>query len=396
MSADAGGIGAGGVEAGGAGAGLAVFHRASHNPSFNEIRAATRYGGALVDFCVPVNTHFPPPEMTELIRRELPAILKYYPDDAAVHQGHIAALAGVPAENVVAANGSTEIITALCRDARGPILTDVPTFGRWTDLPGDFGVPAVFVRRERETGFRLEVDDLIRRVRRHGARTLVVCNPNNPTGAWSTAAEIERLVHELSDLDAVILDESFLDFSGLPSAAPLASRSRNLVVVKSMGKALGWHGIRLGYAVAHAETARRLRLRLPYWNVNGLAAFVLRHMGRFRDAYDASFAEVIRDREHMLGRLRRVEGLRVYPSAANFLYCELPRGVSGRRVRDALLERHGLIVRECGNKVGSSETFLRLAVHPPPVADRLADALGETLAEALDAGAGAPPSMGQG
>lgn len=367
--------------------GLAVFRRASHNPSFNEIRAATRYGGELVDFCVPVNTHFPPPEMTALIRRELPAILKYYPDDAAVHQGHIAALAGVPAECVVAANGSTEIITALCRDAEGPILTDVPTFGRWTDLPGDFGVPAVFVRRERETEFRLEVDEVMRRVRRHGARTLVLCNPNNPTGAWFTAAEIERLVHEAADLDAVILDESFIDFSGLPSAAPLAARSRNLVVVKSMGKALGWHGIRLGYAVARADVARRLRVRMPYWNINGLAAFVLRHMGGFRDAYDASFARVIQDREHMLGRLRRVEGLRVYPSAANFLYCELPPGVCGRRVRDALLERHGLIARACGNKVGSSDAFLRLAVHPPPAAERLARALDGVLAEAPDAGA---------
>lgn len=376
MSADAGRADVLGTDAG-----LAVFRKASHNPSFNEIRAATRYPGELVDFCVPVNTYFPPPEMTALIRDNLSDILKHYPDDAATHQEHIAALAGVPAENVVAANGSTEIITALCRGAEGPILTDVPTFGRWTDLPGDFGVPVTFLQREREDGFRLRADELIEEVLYSGARTLVTCNPNNPTGAWLGAAEVEQLVQGLPDLQALIIDESFIDFSGLPSAAPLALQSRNLVVVKSMGKALGWHGIRLGYAVAHAETARRLRLQMPYWNVNGLAAFVLRSMGRFRDAYDASFGRVIGDRAYMLARLRDVTGLRTYPSAANFLYCELPPGVSGRRVRDALLERHGLVVRECGNKVGSTEAYLRLAVHGPSATDRLATALDGILRE---------------
>ena len=87
----------------------------------------------------------------------------------------------------------------------------------------------------------------------------------------------------------------------------------------------------------------------------------------------------------MLARLQQVGGLRTYPSAANFLYCELPQGVSGRQTRDLLLDRHGLIVRECSNKVGSTERYLRLAVHGQAATDRLAGALGEVLDGLLDA-----------
>lgn len=86
------------------------------------------------------------------------------------------------------------------------------------------------------------------------------------------------------------------------------------------------------------------------------------------------------DRDYMLRRLRGIEGLTTWPSQANFLYCELPPDICGRRLRDWLLQRHGLIVRECGNKIGSTSRYLRLAVREPASVDRLANALTQALA----------------
>lgn len=68
-------------------------------------------------------------------------------------------------------------------------------------------------------------------------------------------------------------------------------------------------------------------------------------------------------------------GLTVFPSHANFVYLQLDERGSGRRLRNRLLEHHGLFVRECSNKVGASEDDLRLAVLPPPAQDRLVAAL---------------------
>ena len=264
----------------------------------------------------------------------------------------------------------------------------MPTFSRWTDLPLELNVPLHTILRRRERAFRLEVGEIVRRVRETGARTLVISNPNNPTGAWLTLEEVRSLASALEDLDALVVDESFIDFSDLESAAGFAAETPNLVVVKSMGKSLGWHGVRLGYAAANPERAARLRERLPFWNVNGLAAYVLKKVTRFKAEYRASFARVAEDRVYMTSRLSEVPGLTVYPSKANFLFVELPEGVPGRTLRDRLLKRHGLMVRECSNKLGSSEQYLRLAVQGRAAVDALVPALRDELAHAASHRAG--------
>ena len=359
-----------------------LFDVRSHNPSFFAVKESAAFEGELIDFCIPVNLHFPPAELLELIRADLCEILRYYPDYADVHQRHIAELTGLAPETIVPCNGSTEIITQLCQRAEGPVVTSVPTFSRWTDLPLELNVPLHTITRRRERAFRLEVGEIVGRVRETRARTLVISNPNNPTGAWLTLEEVKALTRALEDLDAVVVDESFIDFSDIETAAGFAAETPNLVVVKSMGKSLGWHGVRLGYAAATPGRAKTLRERLPFWNVNGLAAYVLKTVTRFKAEYRESFARAAEDRAYMTKRLSEISGLTVYPSKANFLFVELPEGVPGKVLRDRLLGRYGLLVRECGNKIGSSEQYLRLAVQGGAAVDVLAAALRAELAHA--------------
>lgn len=352
-----------------------LFNVHSHNPSFFTVKNSVAYKGEVLDFCIPVNLHFPPPALVEMIHEHLGEILRYYPDYAEVHQQHIAEMTGLAPETIVPCNGSTEIITMLCRRAQGPIITSVPTFSRWTDLPEELHVPLYTIARKRENDFRLEVDEIVNRVRETGARTLVISNPNNPTGAWLTLAEIKTLARALEDLEAFILDESFIDFSDLETAATFAAQTPNLIVVKSMGKSLGWHGVRLGYAATELRRARAMRAQLPFWNINGLAAFVLKNMTGFKREYYASFAEVSADRVYMAEQLAMLPGISTYPSKANFLFVELPDSMSGRLLRDRLLENYGLMVRECSNKIGSSEQYLRLAVQGKYAVNSLVAAL---------------------
>ena len=369
-----------------------LFNVRSHNPSFFSVRESVARASVaqtnareLLDFCIPVNLHFPPPALVEMIRADLGEILRYYPDYAETHQRHLAEMTSLPAETLVPGNGSTEIITRLCQEATGPILTSIPTFSRWTDLPEELHVPLFMITRRRENDFRLGVDEIVGRVREVGARTLVICNPNNPTGAWLTFDEVKSLAHALPDLETIIIDESFIDFSDLETAATLVTELPNLVVVKSMGKSLGWHGVRLGYAAAEPRRAHALRSRLPFWNINGLAAYVLRNVTRFKMEFAASFARVAADRVYMTQQLASL-GLRIYPSQANFLFVELPEGMSGRALRDRLLTNYRLIVRECSNKIGSSEQYLRLAVQGNAAVDALVAALREELQHAESLG----------
>ena len=352
-----------------------LFNVRSHNPSFFSVKESAIYEGPLLDFCIPVNLHFPPPQMVQRISERLPEILRYYPDYAEVHAKHIAEIAGVPPECIVPANGSTEIITRLCHLTRGPILTPIPTFSRWTDLPNELGIPLHTIKHDVRRNFRLQVAELVSRTLELGVRMLVISNPNNPTGAWFEAAEIEELVLSLPEVELIVIDESFLDFADLKSAVKLIPRAENLVVVKSLGKSLGWHGVRLGYAAMNSRAAERLRSELPFWNVNGLAAYILKTLSEFKDEFRQSLALAAEDRTYMLKQLERIPGLRVFPSRANFVYVELPADVPGRELRDRLLQEYGLMVRECSNKIGSSEQYLRLAVQTKEAVDLLVQAL---------------------
>jgi threonine-phosphate decarboxylase len=352
-----------------------LFNVRSHNPSFFSVKESAVYKGPLLDFCIPVNLYFPPPQMVQRISERLPEILRYYPDYAEVHAKHIAEIAGVSPDCIVPANGSTEIITRLCHLTRGPILTPVPTFSRWTDLPNELGIPLHTIKHDVRRNFRLEIAELVSRVTDLDVRMLVISNPNNPTGAWFETGEIKELVLSLPQVEMIVIDESFLDFSGLESSVNLIPRARNLVVVKSLGKSLGWHGVRLGYAAMNARAADRLRSELPFWNVNGLAAYILKSLSEFTDEFHRSLTRVAQDRTYMMDQLEQVRGLRVFSSKANFLYVELPVNVPGRELRDRLLAQYGLLVRECSNKIGSSERYLRLAVQTKESVDLLVHAL---------------------
>ena len=356
-----------------------LFNVRSHNPSFFSVKESAVYNGPLIDFCIPVNLHFPPPQMVQRISERLPEILRYYPDYAEVHAKHIAEIAGVPSGCIVPANGSTEIITRLCHLTRGPILTPIPTFSRWTDLPNELGIPLHTIKHDVRRNFRLEIAEIISSVREFDVRMLVISNPNNPTGAWFEAGEIEELVMSLPEVELIVVDESFLDFSDLESAVKLISKAQNLVVVKSLGKSLGWHGVRLGYAAMNSGAAELLRSQLPFWNVNGLAAYILKSISEFKDEFLQSLTLVAQDRTYMLNQLKQIPGLKVFPSKANFLYVELPVEVRGRMLRDRMLEQYGLIVRECSNKIGSSEQYLRLAVQTKEAVDLLVQALSQEL-----------------
>src|SRR5215470_1476410 len=140
-----------------------LFNVRSHNPSYFSVKESAVYDGPLLDFCIPVNLHFPPPQMVQRIIERLPEILRYYPDYAEVQAKYISEITGVPAECIVPANVSTEIITRLCHLTCGPILTPIPTFSRWTDLPNELGIPLHTIEHDVCRNFRLEVGELVSR-----------------------------------------------------------------------------------------------------------------------------------------------------------------------------------------------------------------------------------------
>ena len=357
-----------------------LFGQTAHSPSYFELsRRLGESGQQLVDFCIPCNPYFPTPEMFDELASNLEMVLKFYPSDADTIAAQLARVLGLNPATLAMSNGSTELITWMDHLwIHSSVAIPIPTFGRWTDQPMETGKRVdMFPLREID-GFALNLDAYVRFIRERGSRVAVLCNPNNPDGGYIARRDIIRFMDELTDLDLVVIDESFIDFVDAehnPSVAHEASIRPNVVVLKSLGKNFGLHGIRFGYLVANPGLAGKMRKTLPKWNLNSLAeavVFMLRDHGA---EYQQSLDLLARDRYAMGSLLARLPDLTVYPSQANFLLVKLAPGIDGTEMRDHLIDRHQVFIRECGNKLGMSNRFVRLVVRPQQDVARLVEGI---------------------
>ncbi|MBP2473284.1 histidinol-phosphate/aromatic aminotransferase/cobyric acid decarboxylase-like protein [Crossiella equi] len=336
-------------------------------------------GRELVDFCIPCNPYFPTPAMFGELAGNIERILKYYPSDAGTITAQLARVLGLNPATVAMANGSTELITWIDRLlVHESVAVPIPTFGRWTDQPLETGKRLdMFLLQEAEK-FALDVDAYLRFIHARGSRVAVLCNPNNPDGGYLPRREVVRFMDELAHLDLVVVDESFIDFVEVEKDCSVATEAMirpNVVVLKSLGKNFGLHGIRFGYLVANPALVRQIGGALPMWNINSLAEAVVFMLGAHQEEYRESLRLLARDRFLMTASLGRFPELTIYSSQANFLLVRLPPGVNGAELRDYLLAQHGVLVRECGNKLGMSSDFLRLVVRPEAEVERLVEGL---------------------
>lgn len=179
-------------------------------------------------------------------------------------------------------------------------------------------------------------------------RVMFVANPNNPTGTWLDAAELDALLRAVPPDVIVVLDEAYHEYSqaqGVPDGMRWLARHPNLIVTRTFSKAYGLAGLRVGYAISHPDVADILnRIRQPF-NVSVPAL--------------AAAAAALDDHEHLeatlalnrdgIERLRSglaELGITAPPSAGNFVLADLGRPVSPV---DHRLLREGVIVRPLGN-----------------------------------------------
>ncbi|MDB4950546.1 MAG: Histidinol-phosphate aminotransferase [Gemmatimonadetes bacterium] len=250
-----------------------------------------------------------------------------------------------PSGGVLVANGSNELIQSVLAVTVGPgvaVVVPEPTFTLYrlmTEVNGGTVVPVPL-----DAELRFDVDAIVRAARESSAAVVVLCSPNNPTGGALTREEILR-VHDEADA-LVLLDQAYVEFGGY-DAIPLLEGRPRLVVLRTFSKAMAMAGLRAGYMLAHPALAAEVhKAKLPY-NINFFsevaAAEVLRGRALLVPQQDAIRAE----RDRLLAELAPVPGIRVYPSAANFVLfrVEAP-GTTHTEVFRRLLDEHGILVRD--------------------------------------------------
>lgn len=319
----------------------------------------------ILDFSVDVNPLGPPPALGRLLAEAAPRAA-WYPEPTYRELREAAARAeGVSPENVLPGNGTADLIHLLSRwKAGGRTGVFVPTFTEYERAAAaDAGLVTPWVAAEAD-GFAPRFPE------EADAGLVFLCNPNNPTGVlW----EKERLLGFVDRVErrggVVVVDEAYMEFvedRRRYSLAPLAARSRGLVVLRSLTKCFAIPGLRVGYLVGPEAVVRRLREIQPPWALNGPAVFVATRL-LAQEALSSTARRLLGEWRFALTRgLERLPWLKVFPSSANFLLCRLlDPGFSARLLADRLAEK-GILIRVCDDFTGLEQgRFIRIAVRRP-------------------------------
>lgn len=351
---------------------------AARVPVRPDLAGTTPYGAPQLDVAVRLNTNetpWPPPAsfMEALAQRIGGTALHRYPDRSAMAlRTALGRRVGLPPDRVWVANGSNEVLQQLLQAYGGPgrrAQTIEPSYSMYPLL-------ARATATELAPPVRLVEDFVLdaggaARLGEHDPHLVVLATPNNPTGA-TLDLEAIRAAHDAHE-GLLVLDEAYIDFGGRTAVGLLDALPR-LVVCRTFSKAWRMAGLRLGYLYGPAWVVEDLqKVRLPYHldtltQTAGLLACEM--VGEVTAHVTALAAE--RDRLH--AALRRVPGVRVWPSDGNFLLFRPERpGVFG-----ALLAR-GVLVRDFSTAPGL-DGCLRVTVGTPQEDDVFLHALSEVMA----------------
>jgi histidinol-phosphate/aromatic aminotransferase/cobyric acid decarboxylase-like protein len=308
----------------------------------------------------------------EVIRPgKLRSVLEFYPSQNKIIATKLARGLGLNPDSVFIGNGAIEIIQAIIHRFTGDsLLVNLPTFSAYYEFARP-DTRVIFHTARKEDNFRFDLETYLETVRREKPNTVVLINPNNPDGSYIPHAIMLQLLEELRNVPNVIVDESFIHFAcegegyAFRSLAGYVERYPNLMIVKSMSKDFGIAGIRAGYAVMAPDRVGPLLENGYLWNTSGLAEYFFDLYSRpdFQVEYDRERIHYIRNTRRFFNALRKIEGLRVYPSQANFALVELPEtGPTAEETVCRLLIRRGIYTRTCDDKRGlDNGRFIRVA-----------------------------------
>lgn len=289
-----------------------------------------------------------------------------YPDPYATEVRELySKLTGVPIENMFVGNGSDEAIDILfrvfCEPGKDEVIILDPTYGMYkvsADI-NDVACKSVLLTDD----FQIDVEKTLAATTSN-TKMIFVCSPNNPTSNLLREEDVLALCEGFEGI--VVLDEAYIEFA---DAESVALKAENLVVLRTLSKAWGAAGIRVGFAIADEWIIEAMNKVKPPYNVNQLS----------QDAAKEILSEemqvelILEERERVVARLEEF-GLKVFPSDANLLLFKIPRASEVQKA----IQENGVVIRD-RSRMPMLEDCLRVSIGTPEQNDRFLEELEKVL-----------------
>lgn len=350
---------------------------------------SARYGGywrypQLIDFCYLVNPFYPNQKLINEIKANFERLLCDYPSGMEVNSLLAAKYYGLHKEQVCVGNGAAELIKALMERTQGKTGMIYPAFEEYPHRKKEEDIVPYFA--ENKT-FRYTADDLMKFYENSEIKSLVLVNPDNPSGNFIEKKDVLRLADWAEKKDiCLIVDESFVDFADTEEPASLldeeiVKQHSNLIIIKSISKSFGVPGLRLGLLVSNQlELIAQLKKEVAIWNINSFAEFYMQIFEKYKSNYEEAMDKFKAVRREYIKKLEACRYLEVLPSQANYVTCRLTGEMTSRKLAEILLDQYHILIKDLSGKTGfEGKSYIRLAVKRPEENQKLIDALEKEL-----------------
>ena len=345
-------------------------------------RIMSRYGGYwrypnMLDFCYLVNPYFPPQELLDEVKANFDVLVREYPSGQRVNNLLSAKFFEVSPSNIVTGNGAAELIKSVLAQTPGKIGIAIPTFDEYPNRRKK----DIVAFEPRNNDFSYSADDLINFYGDKPINTLVVVNPDNPSGNYISYENLIKLVNWTKKKGiGFVLDESFVDFAEVNDTLikeEVLGNYPHLIVIKSISKAYGVPGFRLGIlACGDEEVVSKIQKDVSIWNINSFGEFYLQICEKYKKNFVEGMNYFYKVREEFYNSLVNISFLRPIPSKANYITCQLDIG-SARSLAEFLLSQHNILIKDLSKKKGVRGEYIRVAIKKPEENQKLIKALGD-------------------
>ena len=322
----------------------------------------------IIDVSSNINPLGPMPELMDHLRTHLTAITAL-PDinsDRIVQR--IAFALGVEAGTVIAGAGTTQLIHALfpALESRRVLIVG-PTYSDYKDACIIHHLEPDYFFATEKAAFVLDLTRLKEKLTAYD--TVVICNPNNPTGTLLPRDQLLGLCANHPNTRFVI-DESYLAFAADEKDSMITSRLDNVVVLHSLSKIFRIPGLRIGFAIAPEAIISKMSAIIPPWSVNSLAQktveFICDHPKLVQHFIDQTRIYIKAEKKELFDDLQKNRELQPFPSTTTYFLVKLPQRLTAEKVC-SLFAQQRLLIRNCGNFDGLSNQFIRIAIHQKEV-----------------------------
>lgn len=332
----------------------------------------SRYGGywrfpEILDYCYLVNPYFNRSTIIKEMQDFFPVLVSEYPSGMGINSSLAAECWDIKKDYIVVGNGAAELIKAVMEGLEGKIGIIRPTF---EEYPNRISAEQVEPFVPQNEMFRYDADDLIEHFGNHMVDTLLLINPDNPSGNFINPNGIHKLAKWCEDNEIFfILDESFVDFSVDYEANTflnneILEKYPHMAVIKSISKSYGVPGLRLGILCsADKKLIAKIKKQVSIWNINSFAEFFMQIYPQYRNDYRRACDQFIQAREDFEVELKKIPFIKVMPSQANYFFLEVLPPYKPLKLCAVLLKKYNILASACLAKKGiDPDRYMRIAV----------------------------------